>query len=155
MTENLPLGPILVHLVQIWAQEILFLSFISKSIQSLSQAIIQYNIKETNKPNFRKWEKKIILGLILACFGPNLGRKIIFREFYLYQTLYIFASYHCMWFQEKLMNQTRENGKKPSFRSDFDRFGPDLSSKNFFSDFISTRYQKLLQVIIVCNLKEN
>ena len=60
-----------------------------------------------------------------------------------------------MSFQEKLMNQTRENGKKPSFRSDFDCFGPNLSSKNFFSDFISTRYQKLLQVIIVCNLKEN
>ena len=27
----------------------------------------------------------------------------------------IIASYHCMNFQEKLMNQTWENGKKPSF----------------------------------------
>ena len=53
------------------------------------------------------------------------------------------------------MNQTRENGKKPSFRSNFDCFGPNLSSKIFFSDLTSTRYQKLLQVIIVCNLKEN
>ena len=28
-----------------------------------------------------------------------------------------------MQFQEKLMNQTRENDKKPSFKSDFGPFG--------------------------------
>ena len=31
------------------------------------------------------------------------------------------------------MNQTSENGKKPSFRSDFGPLGP-----NFFMDFTST-----------------
>ena len=37
-------------------------------------------------------------------FGP------IFRGFYLYEMLDIIASYHCMKFQVKLMNQTWENG---------------------------------------------
>ena len=36
--------------------------------------------------------------------------------------LYIVASYHCMQFQGKLMNQTCENGKKPSFRPNFGPF---------------------------------
>ena len=31
----------------------------------------------------------------------------------------IFESYHCMQIQGKLMNQTLENGKKPSFGTDF------------------------------------
>ena len=30
----------------------------------------------------------------------------------------IVAIYHCMQFQGKLMNQTWENGKKPSFETD-------------------------------------
>ena len=32
------------------------------------------------------------------------------------------ASYHCMQLQGKLMNQSWENGQKPSFESDFDPF---------------------------------
>ena len=36
--------------------------------------------------------------------------------------LYIVASYHCMQFQGKLMNQTCENSKKPSFRHNFGPF---------------------------------
>ena len=35
----------------------------------------------------------------------------------------ITASYHCIQFQEKLMNQSWENGKKPSFGTDFGSFG--------------------------------
>ena len=62
--------------------------------------------RKTNEPNLRKWKKTLVLGPILACFGPNLVRKIFFRGFYLYQMLEIVASYHCMQFQEKLMNQT-------------------------------------------------
>ena len=34
----------------------------------------------------------------------------------------IVASYHCMQFQGKLMKQTWENRKKPSFGTDFDPF---------------------------------
>ena len=44
------------------------------------------------------------------------------------------ASNHSVQFQGKLINQTWENGKKPSFRPDF---GPNLGLKIFFS-WIST-----------------
>ena len=52
--------------------------------------------------------------------------------------LYIVASYHCMQFQEKLINQTWENDKKPSFGPDFGPFGPNLDPKFLFVDFTST-----------------
>ena len=45
----------------------------------------------------------------------------------------IAASYHCMQFQRKLMNQTWENRKKPSFEPDFGPFGPNLGHQLFFS----------------------
>ena len=38
--------------------------------------------------------------------------------------LEIVAGYHSLQSQGKLMNQTWENGKKPSFGPDFDPFGP-------------------------------
>ena len=37
--------------------------------------------RKTSKPNLRKWKKKLILGMILACFGPNLVTKTFFRGF--------------------------------------------------------------------------
>ena len=48
---------------------------------------------------------------------------------------YIVASYQYMQFQGKLTNQTRENGKNPSFGSDFGLFGPNLGPKTFYSRF--------------------
>ena len=39
-----------------------------------------------------------------------------------------------MQFQGKLMKQTWENGKKPSFESDFGSFGPNLGHQNYFSN---------------------
>ena len=54
--------------------------------------------------------------------------------------LYVVACYHCMQCQGKLMNQTTENGKKPSFGSDFDPFGPNVGPKMFFVDFSSNRW---------------
>ena len=83
--------------------------------------------------------KKLILGLILACFGlifavPNLVPKIFFPEFNFYLVLYIFARYHCMQFQGKPKRQTWENGQKPSFQTNF---GPNFPCplKNFFLEF--------------------
>ena len=35
------------------------------------------------------------------------------------------------------MNQAWENGKKPSFGTDFGPFGPNLDPQIFFMDFIS------------------
>ena len=49
--------------------------------------------------------------------------------------LYIVASYHFMQFQGKLMNQTWDNGKTPSFGLDFGPFDPNLGSKLFFRKF--------------------
>ena len=45
---------------------------------------------------------------------------------------YIVASYHCMQFQGKLINQASENGKKPNFGPDFGPFSQNLGH-NFFS----------------------
>ena len=39
-------------------------------------------------------------------------QNFFFRGFYLYYMLGIFASYHFMQFQKKLMKETSENGKK-------------------------------------------
>ena len=48
----------------------------------------------------------------------------------------IIVSYHCMYFKEKLMNQTWENGKKPSFGSNFGplwlKFGPQKVFEKFY-----------------------
>ena len=66
----------------------------------------------------------IILSLTLARFGPNL--VLIFFFFFFFSWVlplldfYIVSSYHCTQFQGKPINQTWENGKKPSF-------GPDLA----------------------------
>ena len=64
-----------------------------------------------------------------------LGPQIFFCEFYLYYTLDIVASYHCMEFQGKLMNQSLENGEKSNFGPDFGSFGPNLGPQNFFRGF--------------------
>ena len=85
----------------------------------------------------------------------NLGPQIFFHGLYLYCILDIVASYHCMEFQGKLTNQTWENGKKPSFVTDFDTCGPNLGPKYFFIDSTSTSHSTLLQAITVCNFKEN
>ena len=40
--------------------------------------------RKTSEPNFRKWQKKLILGLILVWLGPNLVHQFFFRGCYLY-----------------------------------------------------------------------
>ena len=74
-----------------------------------------------------------------ALFWPKLGPKRFFSWFLPYLMLYIVASYHCMEFQGKLMNQISENGKKPSLGPDFGPFGSNLGPYFFFMDFTSTR----------------
>ena len=72
-------------------------------------------------------------------FWPKFGPKNFFCGFYLSEMLCIPASYNCMQCQEKLMNQTWENGKKPSFETNFDLFGSKIwALKIFFMDFTST-----------------
>ena len=112
----------------IFGSQNFFADFTSTSSLQESYAIY----RKTNETNLRKWQKKKILGLILACFRPNLVPKIFFRGFNLNYMLYIVVSYHCMQFQGKLMNQTSKNGKKTSFGHNFGTFGPNLGPKNFF-----------------------
>ena len=75
----------------------------------------------------------LVLGPILVRFYPKFGPPNFFCGFYFYQMLDIVASFHCIQFQGKLMNQTSENDKKPSFRPNFGPFGPNLGPQNFCS----------------------
>ena len=50
--------------------------------------------------------KKTSFGPDIVPFGLNLGPRIFFYGFYLKQMLDITARYHCIQFEEKLMNQT-------------------------------------------------
>ena len=74
----------------------------------------------------RKWQKETSFGPNFGPFGP----QNFFRGFYLKQMLDIVASYHCIQFQRKLMNQTWENSQKHGFGPDF---GPNLGGQIFFS----------------------
>ena len=65
---------------------------------------MQFQWKPIN-PTWENAKKTLFLGPI---FRP-LGQKKIFDGFYLYLMLDIVASYHCMPFQGKLMNQTWED----------------------------------------------
>ena len=55
----------------------------------------------------------------------------------------ILASYHCMQFQGKLMNQTPENGKKPFLGPNFGSFSPNLDPKYFFIVIAPSCYLEL------------
>ena len=45
--------------------------------------------------------------------------------------LELVARFYCMQFQENLMNETRENGKKSSFKPDFGSSGSNLGPTFF------------------------
>ena len=77
------------------------------------------------------WEndKKTSFGSDFGPFGPKLGPKSYFHEFYLYYMLDIVASYHCMQFQEKLMNQNWENFAR------FSSIWPNFGTPFFFFFF--------------------
>ena len=66
--------------------------------------------RNTNEPNLKKWQKKLIWARFWPTW-PKFGPQKFLCRFYLYQMLYIVASYHRMPFHGKLMNQTRENWK--------------------------------------------
>ena len=53
------------------------------------------------------------------------------------------------------MNHTCENGKEPNFWPNFGTCSPNLGPQIFSVGFTSTRCQKLLQAIIVCDLRKN
>ena len=77
--------------------------------------------------------KDLVLGPILTPLPPPPPQKIFFLGFYLYQMSHIVASYYCMQFQRKLIHQTWENDKKPSFGPNFGPFGTNSGLQNIFS----------------------
>ena len=100
--------------------------------QVLPLLLVERNLRNGIKPSFKP---------NLRPFDPNLVPNF-FRGFYLYWKLDILASYHCMQFQGKIINQTWENGKKPSFMTDFCPYGSNSGSQIFFKNLASsvTRY---------------
>ena len=88
------------------------------------------------KTKLEKMAKNLVPRPILAPLAQICPPKKFSHRFYLYYTLYIIASCHCMQFQGKLMNQTGENSKKPSFGPNFGPFGPNLGHQ-FFLIFFS------------------
>ena len=80
--------------------------------------------------------KNLVSEQILAPLDQIWAQNFFFHRSYLYYMLDIVDiarhSYHCMQFQRKLMNQTWENSKKPSFGSDFGPFCPNLGYQIFF-----------------------
>ena len=84
-------------------------------------------------------------------FWPIFGPPNFFQTFYFYQMLNAVASYHCMKFQGKLMNQTWKNSKKLAFKPDFDPFLPKYGP-NIFSFFFFLWLSPLLNVMHCCKL---
>ena len=67
--------------------------------------------RKTNESNLKKMAKKTSFRPNFSPFSTNLSPPKIFCEFYIYYMLNIVATYHCMQFQGKLMNQTWKNDK--------------------------------------------
>ena len=87
---------------------------------------------KSNKQNLTKWKKPSFR----PKFYPNFcSKKFLFQGFYLYLTLYIVGSYHCMLFPGKLINQTWENAKKLCFRTNSGLFWTKFVPQNFFLGF--------------------
>ena len=134
MAKNLVSGPILTPSDQIWVPKFFFHEFylyymLDIIVASYHRMQFQGQLMNQTRENGKKPSFRTNFGL----FGPNFSPKNVFHGFYHYYMLYIVASYHCMQLQGKLMSQTWENGKKPSFRTNFDPFGPNLGPKIFFS----------------------
>ena len=73
----------------------------------------------------------------LGPLGPNSDRQNFFIE--LVRQLDFVPSYHPMKCEEKRINQTWENSKKPNFGLRLGSFGPNLASKLFFMGFTSSK----------------
>ena len=124
MAKNLASSPIL---AKIWPKK--FFSWVLPLLDIIhccKRSLCAIS-RKTNKPNLRKWQKILNLGPILAqIWSP----KIFLVDFTSDGLLDFVASYHCMQFQGKLINQIWENGRKPSFGPNF---GPKFGLLNFLS----------------------
>ena len=77
--------------------------------------------RKTNEPNWRKWQKKLVLGIILVYLAQIQATKFVsffnffffffffFLKTWLHQSLNIMVTYHRVKYQKKLMIQSWEN----------------------------------------------
>ena len=98
-------GPILARLKHNWV-----LSFFSWILSLLHVRccckLSLYAIsRKINELNLRKWQKTQFPDRFCP-FEPNVPPRFLFHRFYTNCMSDIVASYHCMQFQRKLMNQT-------------------------------------------------
>ena len=80
--KKLVLGLLLVLLTQIWCPKFFSQTFPLLDVRHCCKLSLYPISRKTNEPNMRKRKKKkLVLGLILACFGPNLVIKKFFVRF--------------------------------------------------------------------------
>ena len=115
------------------------------------QASIVCNFKENEWAKVEEMVKNLVSDPILAPFGSNLSPKFFFSWILAQLDVKIVASYSCMQFQGKLMNQTWENEKK-NLVSDpiVPKFGPPNSCFKYLAPSVS-RYQGHL---LPCTISE-
>ena len=63
------------------------------------------------------------------------------------------AGYHCMQFEGKIMNQTWENSKKPSFESNLGPFGKNLGQQ-FFCKTVASSVTRFSSQLSSCTISE-
>ena len=136
-----------------------FLGFILLVARHFSKLSLYAIKRETKEPNLKKWQKNLILGLILTCFSPNLVYLV--PNFFLVCTsarYYKFRKLSLYAISRKTNEQNlRKWQKKLIWGLILICFSPNLVNlvPNFFFVFTSARYYTLSQAIIVCNFKEN
>ena len=84
---------------------------------------------------WKKMTRNLVLGTNLAPLTQIWFSKVFFPEFYIFYMSEIVTNYNWMLFEENLMNQTWEDGNKPSFELDFEPFVQNVGLKKLFCEF--------------------
>ena len=106
---------------------------------------------KTTEPNFRRWQKKLILGPILASLTQIWAAKFFFLDF-TSASIYIFPAIILCNLKENLLTKLAKMVKNLNL-------GPisaQIWTPNVFVvSFTSTRFKTLLHAINVCSFKGN
>ena len=126
MAKNLFLDPILACLALMWTPKKFLAGFTSTSSYTLFQAIILYNLKVINEPNWENGKKKTNFGPDFDPFWPKFSPPKFFSW-----VLPLLEVKHCcklsLYAISRKTNESNlKNGEKPSFGPDFGLFGPNL-----------------------------
>ena len=95
MAKNLVSGQILAPLAQIWVPKFFSPIFPLLDVRHCCKLKFHSISMKTNKPNLRKWKKKLVLGQILA-YLTKFGMLIVFFLFFFSKNLAPSVTrYHC------------------------------------------------------------